>query len=309
MDNFTLTAKSAWQQTDDASTTYCVPVASVIHGFIYNREVFEEIDLDVPVTEKEFFAVLEQIQAQNKWVPLAMGVRDRWEAATMGYNNIGPNFWKGEVGRQALINGQQKLTDEPWVAPFRRLARWREYLGDGYKERSYNDSQEMFEKGQAALYRAGSWEIAGFSSRADFPMGAFRSPIQNMGDECFVSDHADIAIGLNAASPNQEAARIFLNWISSTEFASIYANSLPGFFPLSIHQVSIDNPLARTFLTWRNECRSTIRVAAQKLSRGTPALQLELWDASVDAITGTSSAEQIAARLQKNLTKWYAPQQ
>jgi len=29
-----------------------------------------------------------------------MGTNDQWEAATMGYNNIGPNYWKGEEGRE-----------------------------------------------------------------------------------------------------------------------------------------------------------------------------------------------------------------
>ena len=42
MSNFSDVSKSAWQ-TDDGSATFCVPMASVIHGFIYNREAFEEI--------------------------------------------------------------------------------------------------------------------------------------------------------------------------------------------------------------------------------------------------------------------------
>jgi len=35
-----------------------------------------------------------------------MGTNDQWEAATMGYNNIGPNYWKGEEGRLALLSGE-----------------------------------------------------------------------------------------------------------------------------------------------------------------------------------------------------------
>ena len=34
LDNFPAVAKSAWQ-TDDRKTTFCMPMASVIHGFIY----------------------------------------------------------------------------------------------------------------------------------------------------------------------------------------------------------------------------------------------------------------------------------
>lgn len=131
MANFSDVAKSAWQ-TDDAAQTFCVPMASVIHGFIYNRAIFDELGLTPPKTEAEFFAVLEKIKADGNYIPMAMGTTDQWEAATMGYQNIGPNYWKGEEGRKALIAGTQKLTDEDWVAPFRQLAKWKDYLGDGF---------------------------------------------------------------------------------------------------------------------------------------------------------------------------------
>jgi hypothetical protein len=56
---------------------------------------------------------------------------------TMGYNNIGPNYWKGEEGRLALIAGDQNLTDEAGVAPYRTLAKWGAYLGDGFEAQTY----------------------------------------------------------------------------------------------------------------------------------------------------------------------------
>ena len=132
MANFSDVAKSAWQ-TDDGSASFCVPMASVIHGFIYNKDAFAELGLSVPVTEDEFFAVLDAFKADGNYLPMAMGTNDQWEAATMGYQNIGPNYWKGEEGRLALIAGDQKLTDAAWVAPYTTLAKWGEYLGDGFE--------------------------------------------------------------------------------------------------------------------------------------------------------------------------------
>ena len=308
MANFSDVAKSAWQ-TDDGSVTYCMPMASVIHGFIYNKDAFEELGLQVPATETEFFAVLDTIKEDGGYIPMAMGTNDQWEAATMGYNNIGPNYWKGEEGRLALIAGEQKLTDEQWVAPYRTLARWNEYLGDGYEAQTYPDSQNIFTLGRAAVYPAGSWEITGFNAQADFDMGAFKPPVQNDGDECYISDHTDIAVGLNAASPNADAARVFLDWVGSTEFAALYANSLPGFFSLSNHPVVMDDPLAQEFVSWREECHSTIRSTYQILSRGTPNLENDTWGASVAAIKGTMSPEELGSNLQEGLASWYAPQQ
>jgi len=172
MKNFASVAKSGWS-TDDGSATFCVPMASVIHGFIYNKDAFKEVGVEVPKTEAEFFAALDKIKADGNYIPLAMGTNDQWEAATMGYNNIGPNYWKGEEGRLALIAGKQKLTDEAWVAPYRQLAKWKPYLGDGFEAQTYPDSQNLFTLGRAAVYPAGSWEISGFNKQAEFKMGAF----------------------------------------------------------------------------------------------------------------------------------------
>jgi raffinose/stachyose/melibiose transport system substrate-binding protein len=308
MSNFSDVAKSAWQ-TDDGSATFCVPMASVIHGFIYNKDAFAELGLDVPTTEDEFFAVLDKIKEDGSYIPMAMGTNDQWEAATMGYNNIGPNYWKGEEGRQALIKGEQKLTDEDWVAPYATLARWKDYLGDGYEAQTYPDSQNIFTLGRAAIYPAGSWEVSGFNAQADFEMGAFKPPVKNAGDTCYISDHTDIGIGMNAATEHPEEARTFLAWVASPEFATIFANALPGFFPLSSAPVEISDPLAAEFVSWRGECESTIRSTYQILSRGTPNLENETWGASVAAIKGTSSPEELGQKLQDGLASWYAPQQ
>ena len=308
MNNFSDVAKSAWQ-TDDGAATFCVPMASVIHGFIYNKEAFEELGLSVPETEADFFAALDKIKEDGTYIPMAMGTNDQWEAATMGYQNIGPKYWKGEEGRLALISGAQSLTDPQWVEPYETIARWKDYLGDGFEAQTYPDSQNVFTLGRAAIYPAGSWEISGFNNLADFEMGAFKPPVRNAGDECYISDHTDIAMGLNAASPNADAARKFLEWMGTSEFATIYANALPGFFSLSSHDVAMDDPLAQEFVRWRNECNSTIRSTYQILSRGTPNLENETWNASAQVIKGAESPADAGARLQSGLASWYAPQQ
>ena len=74
MENFSEVAKAAWS-TDDGKTTFAVPMASVIHGFFYNKAIFKELGLSVPGTEKEFLAVLEKIKANGKYIPLVMGPR------------------------------------------------------------------------------------------------------------------------------------------------------------------------------------------------------------------------------------------
>ncbi|MEF9600760.1 ABC transporter substrate-binding protein [Paracoccus sp. PXZ] len=310
MANFSDVAKSAWQ-TDDGAQTFCVPMASVIHGFIYNKTAFDELGLTPPKTEAEFFALLDKIKQDGTYIPMAMGTADQWEAATMGYQNIGPTYWKGEEGRKALIEGTQKLTDEPWVAPFRQLAKWKDYLGDGFEAQTYPDSQNLFTLGRAAIYPAGSWEIGVFGPQIGgaFEMGAFPPPVPAEGDTCYISDHTDIALGMNAATKHPEEARKFLEWVGSSEFASLYANALPGFFSLNSAPVEMEDPLAKEFVGWRETCEPTIRSTYQILSRGTPNLENETWTASANVITGAETPEAAAERLQQGLASWYAPQQ
>jgi len=306
MENFTDVAKSAWT-TDDGKATFCVPMASVIHGFIYNQEAFEKLGITPPATEDEFLAALEKIKADGTYIPLAMGTKDLWEAATMGYQNIGPNYWHGEDGRLALIKGEQKLTDPQWVAPFEALAKWKPYLGDGFEAQTYPDSQNLFTLGRAAIYPAGSWEISGFNAQAQFKMGAFPPPVPKAGDTCYISDHNDIGIGMNAKTKNPDAAKKFLSWVASPEFATIYANALPGFFSLSSTPVKMEDPLAQEFVSWRDKCKSTIRSTYQILSRGTPNLENETWVKSANVINGTQTPQQAAEELQKGLDSWFKP--
>ncbi|QFQ86245.1 extracellular solute-binding protein [Paracoccus kondratievae] len=310
MANFSDVAKSAWQ-TDDGKQTFCVPMASVIHGFIYNKNAFAELGLEPPKTEAEFFALLDKIKEDGTYIPMAMGTTDQWEAATMGYQNIGPNYWKGEEGRKALLAGTQKLTDEAWVAPFRQLAKWKDYLGDGFEAQTYPDSQNLFTLGRAAIYPAGSWEIGVFGPQIGgaFEMGAFPPPVPAEGDKCYISDHTDIGLGLNAATKHPEEARKFLEWVGSPEFAELYANALPGFFSLNSTPVEMQDPLAKEFVSWRQNCEPTIRSTYQILSRGTPNLENETWTASANVITGAETPEAAAERLQKGLASWYEPQQ
>ncbi len=306
MDNFSSVAKSAWV-TDDGKDTFCVPMASVIHGFIYNADIFAELGLTAPKTESEFFAVLEKIKASGKYSALDMGTADQWEAATMGFQNIGPNYWEGEKGRLGLIAGTEKFTDPQYVKVFESLAKWQPYLVTGFEAQKYPDSQNLFTLGKAAIYPAGSWDISQFNKESKFKLGAFPPPVPDGASKCYISDHTDIAMGLNAKSPHAKEARVFLEWLTTAEFAEMYSNALPGFFSLSKHNIKLTDPVAQEFLNWRSTCESTIRNSYQILSRGEPSLENEIWSTSVQVIKGALTPADAGKQLQTGLDKWYKP--
>ena len=51
----------------------------------------------------------------------------------------------------------------------------------------------------------------------------------------------------------------------------------------------MEDPLAQEFVSWREKCKSTIRSTYQILSRGTPNLENETWNASANVINGTET--------------------
>ena len=302
MKNFPDVAKSAWQ-TDDKATTYCLPMASVMHGFFYNKEIFKELNLSIPKTEKEFFATLEAIKTKSKYTPISLGTNDGWETHQIVYTGVGPNYWKGEEGRQALISGKAKMTDAEFTGPYEYMAKWKPYLSKGFKAQTYGDSQNLFALGRAAIYVAGSWDIGHFNKNADFEFGAFYPPVKKLGDTCYISDHTDIGMGINAASKNKEDAKVFLNWLASAKFASLYSNAVTGFFSLSNHDITIKNKVANEMLGWRKNCKSTIRLNAQVLNRGKKDLETAFWNAGSGALSGTMSGADAAKSIQEKLDK------
>lgn len=308
MDNFPASAKVAWQ-TDDGKDTFCMPIASVMHGFLYNKKIFRELKLQPPATEEEFFKVLETVKKSGKYAPLALGTADQWEANQVVFTSIGANYWKGEEGRKALIAGKAKFTDPQFVAAWEYEARLGSYLSKGASAQTYGDSQNQFALGKAAIYPSGSWDIAYFKQDPELELGAFNPPVRKTGDKCYISDHTDIGMSVNKKSKNKEDAYKFLAWLGSQEFADIYTNKVTGFFSLSNHLISIKDPLAKQMNGWRASCASTIRLNAQILNRGEPSMENELWNVNAQVLNGKLAPKDAARQIQSGFAKWYKPQQ
>ena len=77
MKNFGAVAKSGWS-TDDGSAIFCVPMASVIHGFIYNKDALKEVGVSVP---KQWTSFSPRWKKSSR---MAAMCRCRWALPTSG---------------------------------------------------------------------------------------------------------------------------------------------------------------------------------------------------------------------------------
>ncbi|MBY0573729.1 MAG: extracellular solute-binding protein [Undibacterium sp.] len=306
MQYFPPSSMLAWQ-TDDGQDSFCMPIASVIHGYLYNQTIFKSLNLQAPKTLTEFFTVLEAIKKNSNYVPVALGTKDKWEASQTVFTNSGPSFWHGEDGRRALILGKAKLTDAPFVAAFEFQAKLGNYLAKNPNQQSYADSQRLFAQGGAAIFPLGSWDLAYFNRITGLEFGVFAPPVPNPGEACFISDHMDLGIGINRHASNKEDAYKFLAWVGSQEFAMLYTNYATGFFSLSNHLISVQDPIAQQMLDWRNRCSSSMRLNAHLLDRGIPNFEHALWDVNALLLNGKIKPKNAAKKLQTELAKWTQP--
>jgi raffinose/stachyose/melibiose transport system substrate-binding protein len=306
--NYRSVAKLAWT-TEDGLHLFCLPVASVMHGFFYNQKIFKQLGLSVPETEAQFFEVLEKLKKNKKIVPIAFGTKDGWASHQLVFTNIGPNYWAGEQGRIALLEGKQKFTDAPYINTWKTMARWAPFLPKNHKTVGHLKARDMFVKGEAAIYPSGSWDIAYLNEHSKQEIGVFRPPVVKKEDECHFTNHIDIGIGINTASTNKADADVFLHWLTGRQFANVLANTLPGYFPLSSHLVEITDPLAREMVSWRRVCETTIRINSYVFNSGSSPIEEEFWNVDALVMNGKLKPDKAGEKIQSSLDKWFKPLQ
>ena len=307
LDAFEPLALDAWNGLDGSH--YCEPVAAVLAGFYYNKAIFSELGLSVPTTQAEFIDVLTKVKDNGKYEAMALGSAESWQLAYNGLYSIGPAYWKGEAGRQGLIDGSKKVTDKEFVDAIAAFDAWKPFLPAGQESLKYADMTQLFALGKAAILPDGSWDINQVTANG-IDVGVFGPPVPNDGDKRFLQEMPDMAIGINAASKNKDAARLFLDWVSTTEFQELYANKVPGFFAMGKAPVTYTNALAQAFADLKTGAQLTPRLGLDRLSAGTPPFDDEVWRLlQVMYTTDTTTPADVAQQLQTGLASWYTPQQ
>lgn len=298
MANFTASARAPWS-TDDGRVTFCVPVIANMTGFFFNRDIFAELDLEVPVTEAEFFEVLDKVHNDGRYVPIGLGLQSSWVGNGLVFENLGPQYWHGDAGRLAMISGASSFTDSGFRAVFENLERWPDYLPEDPASMSRGDGQALFFEGKAAVMPGGSWEIRHINA-SGVNAGVFRAPDPD-GGTCFVNQQPDLGLGLNPGSTNTAAATEFLDWVAGPEFAAAYMDLFPGLFTLVSDVDPPDESLSREMIAWTRECSTTPRLTSQGLSRGGAAIEQVLAEASIDVMTGSIKADEAVRRANEAL--------
>lgn len=162
---------------------YAVSTDIGVLGTWYNKDIFEEYNIEVPTNWDEFLEICQILQDAGT-TPIVMGDKDSFMIQFGMYqvaaNQVYPNNPQFD---DQLYTGETQLTDEEWT---RTISKYYElYENDYVSDQSLGlgqpQSQQMFRDGEVAMTFDGDFSYSAFEN-ADFELGFMPLPANDNGD-------------------------------------------------------------------------------------------------------------------------------
>jgi raffinose/stachyose/melibiose transport system substrate-binding protein len=197
---------------------YAIPQNLESVGIFYNKDIFAELELDVPTEWAEYIDVLEAVKDAG-YFGYTMGLAGGWPSALMAsmfmYSSAGSEYID-------VLSGTQ-----PWTECDNCLDGLNAFYGmvaNGYANPEplgidYDQSLDLFYQGINAMVLNGPWFIdASVSAEPDFEIGFFYLPAVNpntdiktlggIGGSLIIAEYADV-----------DAAFKVVEWLVTEEIA------------------------------------------------------------------------------------------
>ncbi len=159
---------------------YDLPLGMNVEGFWYNKALFEQAGVEVPVTWEDFEAACAKLQAAGIQ-PLTAGGADRWPLTRLINAYVMRSM--GVDAMQKAANGEAKYTDPGYVAAAQKLQDLaaKGYFGEGITTVDQNTAGNMLLAGEAAMFYNGSWFTEALTAdtnpAGDDGIGFFNIPV------------------------------------------------------------------------------------------------------------------------------------
>lgn len=187
---------------------YAAPSLSWFGGLFYNKKLFSEHGVEVPKTYDEWLEASEKFK-QADVRPIIMG-GNSWESFLHLSVGVVLNDYYSKEGARAFdtdyAEGKTKLADD-WKGP---LGKWEELVKRGYIDKdllgmSYDQAEEEFAKGNAAVFAGGgNWSLSEIKAKnPDLDFGMFAYPGIDGGPGWLIGGPGS-GYGLNAKSEHKE---------------------------------------------------------------------------------------------------------
>lgn len=205
--------------------SYALPYAANAAGILFNKDMFDEHEWEIPETWDEFLALCEEIESEGIQ-PLYLGYKDTWtclapwNALTVGLTD-------------ADICSQVNRGNTTFSSAYRETAEKMKILLD-YAEPNpyaygYNDACTAFAREQSAMYPIGSYAIPQIKSvNPDMNIGSFTFPANEKKEDNVLNSGIDLQFCVMKDCENKEAVYEVLRFLYEDETIQIYLDDQGG---------------------------------------------------------------------------------
>ena len=167
----------------------------------YNKDIFAELNLEIPTTIAELEAACEKIKEAG-YYPFALANLPRW-TGSMYYMYLVARH-SGNAEFDAAYDGTGSFTSPAFIYAGEKIQDWvqKGYFNDGFNSMApdNNDDRALLIQGVAAMMLHGSWQVSGV--KADDPefyessFGTFRFPIDEEAQAAGVPQNVEIGTAI-----------------------------------------------------------------------------------------------------------------
>jgi raffinose/stachyose/melibiose transport system substrate-binding protein len=244
-------AEAARQGAQYDGQLYGLPLQVDLIGVYVNKTLMDQEGLTTPTTLEETLQFCRDATAKG-YVPFAFFNQQGWPAfhqiAMVANNMIGP-----EAMEALLLENEGRWDSPEMVAAidaFFVQMRDAGCFSPDVNGVNYDDGNVVFFGGQALMHPTGNWLISEITANMpDYELEFVPFPALEGGAGRFFDTGVGSAYMISAASPNQEAAAQFLDYLFSPEVVQRWVDEANYVVPAEFDIEALDvTPLQRTVL-------------------------------------------------------------
>ncbi len=198
---------------------YGVPYMANAAGILYNRDMFEEHNWQIPKTWDELIALCEDIQAEGI-LPFYMGYKDTWTCLSP-WNSAASSLAGATVCKE--VNKGNTTFAKEYDVLAEQMRTLLSYGPKDFVAYSYNDACTAFARGESAMYMIGSYAVPQIKSvNPDINIDSFVYPASNVPEENILTSGVDLQFCVMKDCPNKEAAYEVMRFLLEDENVQAY---------------------------------------------------------------------------------------
>lgn len=206
---------------------YGLPYVANAAGILYNKDMFEENNWEIPKTWTEFIQLCETIKDSGVY-PLYFGFKDTWTCLAP-WNALAVGLAPSDTCAQ--VNAGKTTFTEEYQETAEKIKMLLDYCEPNPYAYGYNDACTAFAKGQAAMYPIGSYAVPQIKSvNPDMNIDSFVFPANDNEEDNVLNSGVDLQFCVMKNTKNKEAVYEVLRYLYDDATIQIYLdyqNSIP----------------------------------------------------------------------------------